>query len=128
MNSAPNIEQAIERAKRVQADRISAIQSLAEARQSLKDVTEQADRERAELEARISEIVNEAERADRALYRNALKLGWTPTELKDIGFTEPPRARPARKRTAKRAPAKQSAPQTEPTPQQHYPSDSEPTP
>lgn len=102
MARTPTPEEAVERARQAQEQRLKAIQSLAEARQRIVDVREETDRERAELEARIAGRIRDAERGDLRAYNAALTAGWTATELRKIGFPEPQkkkRAARARRRT-----------------------------
>ena len=97
-----NIEEVVERARRVQEDRITAIRALAKARQSVADVREEADRERSELRARIAQRVGEAEREDVKAYNAAAAAGWTPEELRKIGFAEPDKKARVRRRAARK--------------------------
>lgn len=102
MANEPSIEEAVERARRAQEDRITAIRTVAEARQSLADVREETARELAELQARIAERVRDAEQEDVRAYNAALNAGWTPAELKRIGFAEPEKKQRTRRRTTRR--------------------------
>jgi len=102
MARVPTPEEAVERARQAQDKRLKAIQSLAEARQHIVDVREETERERAELEARIAGRINDAERDDVRAYNAALAAGWSPTELRKIGFSEPEKKKRAA-RTRRRA-------------------------
>ena len=104
MSKEPSIEEAIERAKRAQEDRINAIRVVAEARQNLADVREITERELAELQAKITERVREAERADVKAYNAALSAGWSVDELRKIGYAEPEKKKRARRRSSGRSP------------------------
>lgn len=104
MATEPSIEEIVERAKRVQEDRIMAIRAVAETRQKLADVRTETARELAEVQVRIAERVAEAERADIRAYNASLSAGWSPEELHKIGFNEPEKKARARRRTARNAP------------------------
>ncbi len=108
-------EEAIERARRLQDDRLNAVRSVAEARQALVDVREQTDRELSELQARIAERIANAERDDVRAYSAAVSAGWTAEELRKIGFSEPDKkARTRRRATRKPANRPFSEAATEP--------------
>lgn len=111
MAKEPSIEEAVERARRAQEDRITAIRSLAEARQSVTDVREETDRELAELQARIAQRIGDAEREDVKAYNAAVSAGWSPDELRRIGFAEPDKKARARRHAARKpaAPATSSS-------------------
>jgi len=106
-----SIEEVVERARRAQEDRLNAIRTLAEARQGVTDVREETDRELAELQARIAQRVGDAEREDVKAYNAAVSAGWSPEELRKIGFTEPDKKARARRRAARKpaAPAASSS-------------------
>ncbi|MFF8819476.1 hypothetical protein ACF07D_15925 [Leucobacter sp. NPDC015123] len=106
-----SVEEAIDRARRAQEDRIEAIRVLAEARHELDTIREDGARELAELQARIAERVSSAERDDVKAYNAAVSAGWNPDELRKIGFSEPDKKTRARKR-APRKTAAQSSPRT----------------
>lgn len=76
-------EEAIDRARKANEDRIEAIRHLAVARQRVADA-------QAELAA--------AEKEDLRLYQAAVSRGWTTDELKRIGYEEPAKKQRARKR------------------------------
>ncbi|WP_285127162.1 hypothetical protein [Propionibacterium freudenreichii] len=103
MSKEPSIEEAIERAKRAQEDRINAIRGVGEARQNLADVREVTERELAELQAKITERVREAERADVKAYNAALSAGWSIEELRKIGYSEPEKKKRTRRRSSGRS-------------------------
>lgn len=97
------VEEAVERARRAQEDRITAIRALAEARQSLADVREETARRVADVQRQAAEQVAAAEREDVKQYSAALAAGWSADELRKIGYAEPDKKARARKRTARRA-------------------------
>lgn len=106
-------DEAIARAKALQDDRLNAIRAVAVARQAVADVRETTATELAELQARIAQRVGDAEREDVRAYNAAVTAGWTPDELRRIGFAEPDKKARVRKRAARRAPAgaaRQAAP------------------
>jgi hypothetical protein len=94
-------EEAIERARRLQDDRLNTVRVVAEARQALADGRAAAERELSELQARIADRIGTLERDDVRAYSAALTSGWTADELRKIGFTEPDK----KARTRRRAPA-----------------------
>ena len=98
-------DEAIARAKALQDDRLNAIRVVAVARQAVADVRETTAAELAELQARIAQRVADAEREDVRAYDAALAAGWTPDELRRIGFAEPDKKARVRKRAARRASA-----------------------
>lgn len=102
-------EEAIERARRLQEDRLTAVRVVAEARQSLSDVREQTARELADLQSRIADRIADAEREDVRAYSAALSVGWSADELRKIGFSEPDKRARTRRR-ASRKPANGAAP------------------
>lgn len=97
-----SVEDAIERARRAQEDRIEAIRVLAEARHELDSIREKGARELAELQARISERTTSAERDDVKAYNAAVSSGWSADELRKIGFSEPDKKARARKRAPRK--------------------------
>lgn len=102
MATTPTPEEAIERARRAQDQRIETVRVLAQSRQELTNERESADRERAELEARLKERIREYEAADVKAFSAATSAGWTPEELRRIGFPEPEKKRRARRRSTAR--------------------------
>ena len=107
-------DEAIVRARALQDERLNAIRTVAVARQGLADVREDTTRELAELQARITQRVGDAERDDVRAYNGALAAGWTSDELRKIGFTEPDKKarvrRRAERRTTPTVPAVAAAP------------------
>lgn len=122
MATALTPEEAIERARRLQDERLNAVRGVAEARQGLVDVRERTDRELAELQARIAEQIAEAEREDVRAYNAAVSAGWTADELRKIGFSEPDKKVRARRR-ATRKPASRPAPDAAADSSQEAPSE-----
>ncbi|MEU2201683.1 hypothetical protein [Isoptericola sp. NPDC019482] len=109
MAKTPTPEEAIERARQAQEDRISAIRVLAEARQSVADLREQTARELAELQASIDKRIGDAERSDLKAYNAAIAAGWSADELRKIGFPESEKKARARRRQS-RKPTPSAAP------------------
>lgn len=87
------VDEAVERAMRAQEARIESIRELARGRQSLADVKADTARRLADLERENAERVSAAEREDVRLYSAATKAGWSPEELRKIGFDEPEKSR-----------------------------------
>lgn len=114
MPRTPTVDEAIERARQSQEQRIAAIRDLAEARQQVTDVAADADRQRAALEERLGALQRDAESTDKNAYRLAIKAGWSTDELRDIGFAEPDTKRRSRRRSGGRpkAAARQSSENT----------------
>lgn len=93
------VDQAVERARRAQDEKIEAIRELAKGRQALADARDEAARKLAELERENAEHVGAAEREDVRLYGAATKAGWSAEELRKIGFEQPAKsARAARRK------------------------------
>ncbi|NUU08388.1 hypothetical protein [Leifsonia sp. C5G2] len=106
-------EEAIERARRLQDERLNAVRGVAEARQALVDVREETDRELSALQARIAERIANAEREDVRAYSAAVSAGWTAEELRKIGFSEPDKKARVRRRST-RKPATRTTPDAAP--------------
>lgn len=87
------VDQAVERAMRAQDAKIAAIRDLAQGRQTLADVKDEAARKLAEVERENAEQIAAAEREDVRLYTAATKAGWSAGELRKIGFDQPPKTR-----------------------------------
>lgn len=119
MTPKPTPDEAIARARALQDERITVIRSVAEARQKVDDVREQTTRELSDLQERIAQRLGEAEGEDARAYAAALSAGWTPEEMRRIGFTEPAKKarvrRRATQRTARRDAATKTSPPPEPT-------------
>jgi hypothetical protein len=102
MSNNVSIEEAVERAKRAEEDRIEAIRALATARQSITDAREDAARELAELQAHHAKLMRDAEAADVRAYSAAVKAGWSADALRDIGFAEPEKKKRVRARSTRK--------------------------
>lgn len=119
MSKALTVDEALHRAKQLEQNRMTAIQNLATARGNIVAAREGADLKRAALENEIAESLASAEREDIATYNAALASGWTETDLRRIGFTEPDKKQRARKRAVRKNAAASTpaqpmeAPQTE---------------
>lgn len=98
-----SVEEAIERAQRIQEDRIGTIRGLAEARQTLADVRESAARRLAEVERETAEKIAKAEREDVKQYGAAQAAGWSVEELRKVGYAEPDKKVRVRKRQSRKA-------------------------
>ncbi|MEE1619744.1 hypothetical protein [Brachybacterium sp. J153] len=109
MATTPTPEEAVERARRAQDQRIEAVRVLAQARQNLTDERADADRRRADLEEQIKEGLRRVEAEDVKAFNAATAAGWTLEELRRIGLPEPEKKRRARRRTVARSKAGKSA-------------------
>ena len=109
MATQPTAEQAIERAQRLQDERLTAVRTVAEAQQSLSDVRDETARELSDLQARIAERIAIAEREDLRAYSAALNAGWSSDELRKIGFAEPDKKARARRRSTRKSPSNTAA-------------------
>ncbi|WP_298877429.1 hypothetical protein [uncultured Microbacterium sp.] len=96
-------QEAIERAQRAMEDRLTSIRKLAESRQALADTREASAARIAEVEREEREKVAAAERDDARAYSATLDAGWTPAELRKIGFAEAAQKRKPRARTARQS-------------------------
>lgn len=107
MTPTPDLEAAMERARRAQEDRLATVRSAVLARQQMADALASADAERSQLEERLRGMIALAEERDVAAYNAARRVGWTVGELRDIGLTEPAKKTRTRKRAsaAKRKPS-----------------------
>ena len=121
MAKQPSIEEAVERARRAQSQRLEAVREVATKRQELADLHEETARLMAELQARQAERVHAAELADVRAYNAALSAGWSLEELKKIGLGEPEKKTRARRRSARRA-------TTRPAPDDAQEAEQQPTP
>ncbi len=100
-----NVEEIMERAKRAQEARLTAIQRVVEARQALVDERSTTDKELAKVQESNAKRLATAEQNDERAYSASISAGWTPDELKKIGFSEPEKmARTRRRRTRKGSP------------------------
>lgn len=94
-------DQAVEAAQQAEQTRLEAIRRLAEARQEIQETIENAKQQRADLESRLQIRTREAEQAARLAWKAALKAGWTPAELRKIGFPVPARKATSRRHTGR---------------------------
>ncbi|MFC5932173.1 hypothetical protein [Cryobacterium melibiosiphilum] len=98
-----SVEEAVERAQRIQEERIGTIRSLAQARQSLTAVRESAALRFAEVERETAEKITAAEREDVKQYSAAQAAGWSVEELRKVGYAEPDKKLRVRQRQARKA-------------------------
>lgn len=101
MAKTVSIDEAVERAKQAQDQKIETIRTLAQKRQEVVDVHE-----------RFAEELKRAEVEDLHAYQLALKAGWTAADLKKIGFDEPSKKRSPRRRKAAPESSKDAAQST----------------
>jgi len=95
-------EEAVERAKRAQENRLNAIRDLAEAHHNVTTTREQTTQQLAQIERETTRKIADAERNHTQHYNAALTSGWTTTELRKIGFNNPEKThtqKPAEKKT-----------------------------
>jgi hypothetical protein len=102
-------QEAIERAQRALDDRLTSVRELAESRQKLADVREASAARIAEVEREEREKVAAAERDDARAYSATIDAGWTPAELRKIGFAEAAQKRAPRKRQARKSTSSEAA-------------------
>lgn len=114
-------EEAVERAQRLQNDRLNAVRGVAEARQQLVDVQEETARELADLQARVAQRIADAEREDVRAYNAAISAGWSADELRKIGLPEPDKKARTRRRAARKPAASKPAPEATHTPESDSP-------
>ncbi|MFF7684504.1 hypothetical protein ACFZA2_17270 [Microbacterium sp. NPDC007973] len=102
-------QEAIERAQRALDDRLTSVRELAESRQKLADVREASAARIAEVEREEREKVAAAERDDARAYSATIDAGWTPAELRKIGFAEAGKKRAPRQRAARKSSSSEAA-------------------
>lgn len=107
-------EEAVERAQSAMENRLASVRELAQSRQNVATVRAESAARLAEVEREEREKIDAAERDDARAYSAAIDAGWTPAELRKIGFAEAgkkraPRQRTARKSSSSDAPASQPA-------------------
>lgn len=102
-------QDAIERAQRALDDRLTSVRELAESRQKLADVRAASAARIAEVELEEREKVAAAERDDARAYSATIDAGWTPAELRKIGFTVAAQKRAPRKRQARKPTSNEAA-------------------
>ncbi|WP_460744189.1 hypothetical protein, partial [Nesterenkonia halophila] len=86
----PSIDEAVERAQKAQEERVNAVRHLAEAQQTLEDRREEVKR-----------LLTEAEAEELQAWNDAVKAGWSETELRKIGFSDPSKKRRSTKKTSR---------------------------
>ena len=96
-------EEAVERAQRAMDNRLTSVRKLAESRQNVESVRTGAAARIAELERQERRKIEEAEREDASAYSAAIDAGWTPAELRKIGFAEAGKKRAPRQRQARKS-------------------------
>ena len=102
MNAIPSGEEALERAKQAQEERLNAVSDLVTKRQQNADAQEHAERRRRDLEAELATLLREAEDADVVAYSRAINVGWTEQELKKIGLPAPAKKTRTKRRAQQR--------------------------
>ncbi|MEX0153811.1 hypothetical protein [Microbacterium sp. LMI1-1-1.1] len=102
-------QEAMERAQRALDDRLTSVRELAESRQKLANVREASAARIAEVEREEREKVAAAERDDARAYSSTIDAGWTPAELRKIGFTEAGKKRAPRQRAARKSSSNEAA-------------------
>lgn len=102
-------EEAVERAQRAMNDRLTSVRTLAEHRQALADVRERVIARIAKAERLAAEELAEAERSDARAFAAAISAGWTPAELRKIGFAEASHKRAPRKRQPRKSSSNEAA-------------------
>lgn len=80
-------DEAVERARQLLDPRFGSIRTLADRRAALADARR---------------VIDEAEVADAQAYAEALRAGWSETDLKAVGFDAPERRLPGRPRRNRR--------------------------
>lgn len=107
--------EAVERATRLQDAKIETVRALARGRQALTEAAQEAARRRAEVEQQTAELVRSAEADDARLYLAATRAGWTPAELKKIGFDESAKVGRVRRKKTSTSPERNETPAADPT-------------
>lgn len=102
MTKELNVNEVVERARRAQENRLAVIQGLAEAQQNVANVRADAADRIAKIEAEANALVADAERHHASEYQGAQRVGWSPDELKSLGFNEPDKNARTRKRAARK--------------------------
>lgn len=93
----------MERAQRAMDNRLTSVRELAQARQNVANVRAESAARLAEVEREEREKVDAAERDDARAYGAAIDAGWTPAELRKIGFAEAGKKRAPRQRSARKS-------------------------
>lgn len=94
MAKNPTAEEAIERARALQDSKIEAVRVLAESNQNVTDARERAA---------------EAEREYARVFGAAVSAGWTPDELRKIGFSDTEKRSRQRRQRSSRETQEQAA-------------------
>jgi ribosomal protein L29 len=98
---AVSTDEAVKAAQRLlQETRVEAVKALADARQEVADAQADKARRLEEVRRETDARLATAQRADKLAWKKAMKAGWTPAELKRIGF-RPPSGTRTRKPTTK---------------------------
>jgi len=98
---AVTTDEAVKAAQRLlQETRVEAVRALADARQEVADAKADKARRLEEVTRETDARIATAQRADKLAWKKAMKAGWTPAELKRIGF-RPPAGTRTRKTVAK---------------------------
>lgn len=124
MTRTPSPQDALERLRRLNEDRMASAQTLIEARQAVAE-TEAA---KAAAAAEAQRIVDKAEAVAAEAYAVALKAGWSDSELRGVGLPAPVKPRAKRTRVKAKgsdqsaAPAAPAAPDHDQVPDGERPS------
>lgn len=102
-------EEAVERAQRAMDNRLTSVRELARSRQEVANVRAESAARLAEFEREEREKVDAAERDDARAYSAAIDAGWTPAELRKIGFAEAGKKRAPRQRNARKSSSSEAA-------------------
>ncbi len=102
-------EEAVERAQRAMDNRLTSVRELAQSRQNVANVRAESAARLAEVEREEREKVDAAERDDARAYSAAIDAGWTPAELRKIGFAEAGKKRAPRQRNARKSSSGEAA-------------------
>ena len=115
-----DITDVLDRARRAQEARLAVIESLAQAQHSVSVAQEERAERIATVERETTEIIKEAERAHVTEYTAAKRAGWTPEELKKLGFSEPGKITRTRKSTTRRQTEKPTEQQQQNEQENHH--------
>lgn len=103
MSNEQQVQEAVERAKRMTQDRLDAVADVARARDAAERIKARHEAERKEMEDRHKSEAKEVENADVSAYNHAVKIGWSAYELRQIGYSEPAKKRRTQRRRTARA-------------------------
>lgn len=115
MAAKNSIEQALTRGRVLQENKNLALEKVGSTAAAVAELADEANRRRAELETELAAAAATAQAAYQTAYQAAVKVGWTPGELRSIGFTAPAVTRPRRPKTTKPDIAKTAQELTPPT-------------